>query len=170
MSAYVVDPRTIDYLVAWAQRHRYQRSGLQVRIPRTLAKADLPAWLDYQPGDSFYAVSVRADELGQLLMAANVKSVRHRYPDCPTDDMPGPVDQRNVWRYRFTPIQADLNAAWVIKSCDCLDYQSCEVEDWRDSLAYAVVQAIREDAIGELTDDAPWGVSDEDLQPKPSVR
>lgn len=167
MSAFVVDPRTIDYLIQYAQQHRgYGQSGVGITVPRSLAKADLPAWLDYQPGDRFYAQSVSANELGQVLLTENVRSVRARYEDCPSDDLPGPIDRRRIWSYRFQPILAPLKPAWVVKACDCLDYQSCETSDWQETLAYAIVQAIRESAIGDLTDKAPWGISDDDLQVK----
>jgi hypothetical protein len=109
-----------------------------------------------------------ADVLGNILMRENIRSVTARYPDTGPDDMPGPVDQSGVWRYRFHPVSLDsLKASWVVRSCDCLSYQSCETSDWKDTLAHAIVEAIREDAIERLIgDDAPWGVTDEHLKPK----
>lgn len=169
MSAYVVDPRTIDYLVAWAQRK--QRDGLRARV-RTADTAI--------PEEIQHAVKVYGDwtvihldqltptDMGRILMAENVRSVRSRYPHESADNIPGPCDQRRVWSYTFQPVPLDsLRASWVVRSCDCLDYQSCETDDWRETLAHAIVEAIRESAITVLVgDDAPWGVSDEDLSGK----
>lgn len=163
MSAYIVDPRTIDYLVAWAQRHHHDHLRLRVRIPRTMAAAAVPECIGLQPGDSFNTVSISANDLGAILLAENVRSVRARYPNDAPDELPGPCDQRRVFAYRFRPITANLNPAWVIKAADCLNYQSCETDDWQETLGYAIMQAIREDAIRTLTDDAPWGISAEDL-------
>ena len=149
MSAYIVDPRTIDYLVQWGARHRsVVRDGERVRLD------DIPQ-----------------NELGQILMTENVRSVRTRYPQDSADTLPGPVNQKRVWRYHFQPVPHQmLKPAWVIKACDCLDYQSCETDDWRETLAYQIVQAIRESAISALTDDAPWGITDDDLSPKPVAK
>lgn len=169
MSAYIVDPRTVDYLVAWTQRHRHDHTS-----PRTGR-----VWDDWEDVPQEYRHGVEGndrygyrlnlmqlsrDDLGRLLMRANVRSVAHRY-DAGPDDLPGPKDQRRVWSYKFRPIQAELQAAWAISCADCLRYQSCEVPDYRESLAWAVTEAIREDAISAVTEDAPWGISEGDLQP-----
>jgi hypothetical protein len=61
-----------------------------------------------------------------------------------------------------------LRPEWVISCCDCLRYQSCETDDYEQTAAYKVLDAIRESAIRQLVKlaDAPWGVSDEDLKPR----
>lgn len=162
MSAYIVDPRTIDYLVQWASGRRQQ---------------DLNAWMTLEqcPPDLIRAFDghrlrlgeVTEDELGQLLLRENVRSVTTRYPNDSADDLPGPINQKRVWRYSYKPVpHAMMQPAWVVKSCDCLDYQSCETDDWRETAAYLVLQAIRESAVNALIpDDAPWGVTDTDLSP-----
>lgn len=166
MSAYIVMPRTIDYLVAWADRH-----GGDVSRTDAIWQdwSDIPEELQrVAAGDARWGWHLRLnemtnDEIGQILITENVRSVRHRYPDDSADSLPGPVDQARVWRYRFRPIARDLDAAWVVKSCRCLAYQSCETPDWKDSVAYAILEAIREDAIATLVEDAPWGVDEEHL-------
>jgi hypothetical protein len=168
MSAYIVDPRTIDYLVAWAQRHRSHHLTPSARVPdgtQGMARADVPECLQgiAGPGERFYLVQVSPNDLGAILLAENVRSVRYRYPNDGPDDLPGPCDQGRVWGYQFRPITNTLDARWVIKACDCLDYQSCETTDWEDTLAHAILTAIREDAIASLTTDAPWGITDDDL-------
>ena len=169
MSAYVVDPRTIDYLVAWAQR---RRCGGSVRVPEGVELSpDIAVYTqEGMTGRAWFKLNdMPADVLGRILMAENVRSVRYRYPDTAPDDMPGPIDQSGVWSYRYRPVSLDsLKPAWVVRSSDCLSYQSCESDDWEDTLAHAVLDAIREDAIDAMIgDDAPWGVTDDNLTRKP---
>lgn len=155
MSAYILDPRTIDYLVQWA----IQRRGLTVYLD------DVAVATQYEHAISGNRLNLREltpDELGAILLAENVRSVRARYPNDAPDSLPGPCDQKRVWAYRFQPVAHQL-PAWVIKACDCLRYQSCEADDYEETLAYKVMQAIRESAITHLTVDAPWGVTDEDI-------
>lgn len=172
MSAYIVDPRTVDYLVAWAHRHRQDHTS-----PRTGR-----VWDDWEDVPEEYRHAVEAngrygyrlnlvqlsrDDLGRLLMRANIESVAHRYGQTGPDDLPGPRDQTRVWNYEFRPIQTELRPAWAISCCDCLRYQSCETPDYRESLAYAVTEAIREDAIQTVTEGAPWGVTGPISGPSP---
>lgn len=155
MSAYICDPRTIDYLVTWATNQR----DLVAYAPEALP----PTGYDHaRTGRRFDLRQLTPDQLGQILLAENVRSVRYRYPNDAPESLPGPCDQRRVWAYRFAPVRHQL-APWVISSCDCLRYQSCETDDYEQTLGYAVLQAIRESAIRHLTVDAPWGATDENI-------
>lgn len=172
MSAYIVDPRTIDYLVQWAQQQHTDHHEVSAYLPDSLRPE---AFTKYPQAVRFGRLDLTCltpDELGQLLLDQNVRSVQTRYLDCPPDDLPGPNDQTRVRAYRFKPISNVQVAAWVISACRCLGYQSCETDDWEQTLAYAVMQAIREDAIQYMTRGAPWGVTDGDLvgQPEAPVR
>jgi len=114
--------------------------------------------------------SLQRDELGRVLMAECVRSVRHRYPDTAPDDLPGPVDQRRVWSYTYRPVPVDqIRQAWVVSCCECLRYQSCETPDYTATLGHAVMEAIREDAIQAMIEDAPWGVTDARLGRPPAL-
>jgi hypothetical protein len=158
MSAYIVDPRTIDYLVQWAKRHRSGLSAIECK------RDQLPERMqDAHDGLRLRIGGVFNDELGQLLLTENVRSVRYRYPNDDADSLPGPIDQVRIWRYRFQPIAQDLNPAWVVKAAKCLSYQSCEHPEWEASPAKAILEAIAEDALYALIDDAPWGIDDEVL-------
>lgn len=155
MSAYICDPRTIDYLVQWACNTR----DLSVYLPDDFGPTE------YDRARSGNRLDLRAltpNDLGAILMAENVRSVRARYPKDAPDNLPGPCDQSRVWAYRFQPVSHQL-PAWVISSADCLRYQSCETDDYEQTLGYRVLQAIREAAIRHLTVDAPWGATDEDI-------
>lgn len=156
MSAYLCDKRTIDYLVTWAT----QRRDLSVYLPDGFPSLDE---LDRaRSGNRLDLRQLTPNELGQILIDENVRSVQARYPNDKPEDLPGPIDHAFVWAYRFEPVSHQL-AAWVVKACDCLQYQSCESDDYEDTLGYKVAQAIRESAIRHLAVDAPWGVTQEDI-------
>ena len=96
MSAYIVDPRTIDYLVSWAHRHRGDHSCPTAFLPEgTEVPEELePAVTWLTPGANktgrLYLAQVSSDDLGKLLMAQNVRSVQHLYSDS-ADNLPGPI-------------------------------------------------------------------------------
>ena len=95
--------------------------------------------------------------LGALLLAENVRSVRHRYPNDPPD---------RTDPYRFRPVDPDrLRLDWVITQCRCLMYQSCESPDYDTTLARAITAEIAEHAIDLMIDGAPWGIEDHHLAP-----
>ena len=156
MSAYICDPRTIDYLVTWATQRRDLSVYLGEDYPETRydARARSGARLNLR--------NLTPNELGQILLDENVRSVSARYPHDARQNLPGPVNNAYAFDYKFQPVRHQL-AAWVVKSCDCVKYQSCETDDYEDTLAYKVLQAIRESAIHHLTVDAPWGVTDTDI-------
>lgn len=177
MSAYIVDPRTIDYLVQWGGRTR-DHSQIRVEIPDGMIADVRAAFPHAESMGRLCLGQLTRDGLGSILMRENIRSVRYRYGDdghriywgedhgmdaVPPDDLPGPTDQSRVWNYRFRMIHQELDPAWVVSCADCLEYQSCETPDYRDTLAYAVLQGIRESAVRALTADAPWGVTDADL-------
>jgi hypothetical protein len=96
-----------------------------------------------------------ASEIGQKLLDENVRSVNYRYRE--TD---------KAERYEFKRWTRPLQAITVIKAIECLDYQSCETDDWRQTEAFAILQAIKDAAIENLPgykaayDAAPWGMQE----------
>lgn len=95
-----------------------------------------------------------------VLYQENVRSVAYRYEDTPRDKLPGPLADSGfvgitnrdiVERFRLAPVA-------ILKMCDCLEYQSCETPDYRESVAWNLLGAIRKAAIRELPgyEEAPW--------------
>ena len=82
-----------------------------------------------------------AQVMAALLYRANVCSVNSRY---------GERTRTNGFLYQPVNVSG-LTAADIVKACDCLDYQSCEVNTWERSRARRALQAIREEAISALT-------------------
>jgi hypothetical protein len=107
---------------------------------------------------------ITADEFGAILWAENVLSVRYRYPDEDPDSLPGTVgdDGRGEWsvpyRYTWPHNQRRPTAVEALKLLLCLEYQSCEHPEWRQSEAFRICEALKDSIIGALPgySAAPW--------------
>ena len=127
MSAYLVPADTIDLLVTAARLWRLAEDG----------------YLPYE------ARNLTDNELGQILLSENMRSVNARYEE--TDEAP---------TYDHMPVRFDaVEAVTVLKSVQCVDYQSCETDDWKTTAAYHILKAIESGAIAHLRgyQAAPWG-------------
>jgi hypothetical protein len=87
-------------------------------------------------------------DIGQILMNQNYRSVNHRYSE--TEPTPR---FHNYAKKDYTPVE-------ILKACDSYSYQSCETEDWDQTEAFAILQAIRSTAIGNLPgyEKAQWSI------------
>lgn len=98
---------------------------------------------------------------GDILFQENIRSVRTRYPDDKRDDLPGPCIlplHIVVQSSHFNDCRWVLKPVAILKMCDALEYQSCETEDWEQTVAYRLLQTIRREAIRALPgyEDGPW--------------
>lgn len=93
---------------------------------------------------------INPQSAGQILWNENNRSVNFRYDEQEPDP---------VYTFRPAPFQ-NYTAVQIIKACDCLDYQSCETDDWKNTEAYAILHMIRERAIHALPgyEEAAWGI------------
>lgn len=90
-----------------------------------------------------------AQVMAALLYRANVCSVNFRY---------GERTRTTGFRYQRVNVLS-IRPADIVKACDCLDYQSCEIGTWERSRARRALQAIREEAIRALTAGSQaWGL------------
>jgi len=137
---------------------------------------DLLVWLAFtgprrEPGSSHWMEPSwmrqhhpTPDELGRLLLAENVASVSHRYPQDRADELPGPrppywlVSEAGEGGYRFRQQPYSLTAVEGLKAVACYAYQSCEHPEWKESAAHAFCQALEKALIAALPgmDAAPW--------------
>jgi hypothetical protein len=104
----------------------------------------------------------------KLLHAENGKSLRARYADA--DVAFGLARPPVFGEVGGLPSDLPVRLAWIVKACNHYDYQACEHEGYRSSAAAALVDNIREDALGVLGvawkdfykskayEAAPWGV------------
>jgi hypothetical protein len=130
MSAFIVTDTHINALVRYASRHKI-----------TVAYGNPTMRLN---------VSAHEQEVAQLLIDENIKSVNYRYSETET----GFIEYD-----RGAPI---LSAIEAIKAAQCLRYQSCEHSDYEDSIAFKLIEAIISDAIPRLEgyESASWGIND----------
>lgn len=102
-----------------------------------------------------------ANIYADILYRQNVRSVSARYSDLTRAELPGPVDDPGHITIRATELNNPafkLAPVALLKLCDCLEYQSCETEDYPKTAARAIVDAIRRAIIPELPgyESAPW--------------
>lgn len=124
-----------------------------VNAIRTLLEAGFR--VEYSPKCKL--ATLYADTLYQ----ENIRSVRARYPDDSRDNLPGPT----ILPLRLVVSNTDIcNPGYmlvkpiaILKMCACLDYQSCESDDWSNTVAYRLLDRIKDAAIQALPgyDDAP---------------
>lgn len=90
----------------------------------------------------------------KTLAAENVRSVCHRYED------DKPENYADVLSVRGLTPHVIRDAVQVIKLADCLDYQSRETDDWKETQAYRILQGIRTAATNSLPgyDEAKWAI------------
>lgn len=145
MSAYLVDREHIDALVRFACD-------------------DNRVWTEEAEGGWRYLSREDADWLGRVLWIENLVSVAYRYPNDRGSDRPGPcgLSDDEIAAYTFPAhlwVRPTAPAVAILKSADCLDYQSCEHPGWESSKAKALLDAIRRAAWQHVPgyEEAPWG-------------
>jgi hypothetical protein len=123
MSAFVVDKAHIDLLLGAGMRASH-----------------LMSWKSYNRG---YRRLDNCDEVGQMLVDENVRSVMRRYPDTMDGrDLPGPVDAYWQRPYRFAS-PAGVDFVDALEAIDVYEYQACEHPEWETSEARAFCDALR---------------------------
>lgn len=128
MSAYVVNQNHISAIVRWACRNNV---SVYYSNPTRSLKAG------------------QEQEMAEILLAENVKSVNYRYNET--------AEPEAIVYDAFATI---LKPVEVIKACQCLEYQSCEHDGWDDSVAKKILDTITDAAIRNLPgyDAAPWEI------------
>jgi hypothetical protein len=71
------------------------------------------------------------NRLGQILWDANVESVNYRY----TDNQP-------YHKFEFRPTSEIMSPVQMIKALRCLNYQSCEIDDWNNRTACRLIESL----------------------------
>ena len=157
MSAFMVDDIHITELVRAALRAN--RSGITI----------------YHENESHPVDCTNAEEWAQLLKDENRRSINARYPDTIEDPehMPGKIGETAepwvgdigiVHSILGTPLLKDghpLPPVAILKAINCYEYQACEHDGWKSSLAQAFCQTLTAYTINSLPgyDEAPWGIS-----------
>lgn len=87
-------------------------------------------------------------KLGQILLSENYRSVNFRYNE---------GKEARDFIYQSTQQRSPVE---IISLCDCYQYQTCETDDWKDTEAFAIWYALRENAIESLPGygQADWSI------------
>lgn len=168
MSARLVSPHHVAALAAFAIKQNRANTIHRLRLSDELLEAT--------PVGS-------AAKIAEILMAENVRSVDHRYPsniDTERNKDVVRIATEVAARYVSDPAHFEslgrhgkaLTALDIIKMADCLNYQSCETDDYQETAAAKLLMQIRENAItaipgydeairdfDEVMDDATDGVA-----------
>ena len=99
---------------------------------------------------------VNPNDIAQILIDENYRSVNHRYKE---DNAPEKSTYSDKWE-----LGSDLfSAAQILKLCAYYDYQSCETDDYKTTKAYLVIDRIKDEAINALPGylSADFGLDDD---------
>jgi len=110
-------------------------------------------------------------EVARQLAWHNIRSVAHRYPDDKDGERPGPSGMTDAEmmdkaaeiaaHYLYSP--PELSPVDILKMSQCYDYQTCETEDYANTLAARQIEWIKSAAMNMLPGygDAKWEFRDE---------
>ena len=145
MSAYIVTPSTINAIVtfAYAKRMYVDTLPCSTQVGST------------QPIDIY-----EPQQIAETLWTENHRSVNARYR---TNTVPPPFRYAPTRTGKVTPTQTrTLTALDIISLCKCLNYQSCETDDWSDTWACRFLLDVIARAADDVLDgkDVPWGLYD----------
>lgn len=155
MSAYICNPEHIGILAAYAARN----------------ECIIREW-DQNRGAG--STNKNAKAVASGLALENIRSVATRYPEDQDGSRPGPglkdadiVKAAGIYADYFVRHPQFITPVQILRLIDCLDYQSCETDDWPQTLAYRQLDWLRSSAIRKLQgyDDARWEFS----QPIPAI-
>ena len=142
MSAYMVNEDTLDLIASaatWGNRDLFLYVEAGTLPPR--GEISFP-----NVGESISYGSADRKHIKEELRLENIASLWARYPD----------SEHNTTREPFRNIFSDqASYAKALGALRCYEYQACESDQWRESYAYALCQAIRRN-ICALISDGEW--------------
>lgn len=151
MSAYISNPETFGLLAAYA----------------VLKECVIGDWVNSRQRTLEARIN-NAQRVAKGLAYENIRSVCHRYPDSTDGDRPGPnlkdadiEEAAALYAAHFVtnaPYVKGLQPVTILKLSQGVDYQSCETEDWKDTLAWRQLNWINSEAIRSLPgyDESDW--------------
>lgn len=178
MSAWIVSKEHIDVMVKAALEGPSDNEGNMLYLNGT--RWDDFYW--YVDNEKRPLTAANADEIGDMLVRENVRSVNHRYSyagripyygeegateleERGDDELPGPIDKYWVESYHYTDPGFRPTVAEIVKTIGCFEYQSCEHDEWKNSEAFIFCRELREAALAVMPGkaEAPWGWEAEDI-------
>lgn len=134
MSAFIVGHNLIDVILTFASESHNKASYY---VEATKRRVDI--------------TRENATEVGRILLTENERSVYQRYTDIDASSVNKPgTHGQDAESYEFKRWPTTINPVSVLKACSCFDYQACETDDYRATLASTIIDAIRHHAIRRL--------------------
>jgi hypothetical protein len=159
MSAFLCDDDTFDLIASFAVQQHRDTNGDTARLDAPDLKQLIALGIieEYDPRIQWYD----GQQIGAILHCENVRSLGARYGSNAAEswDLAAPYIFRQVAATEIDPVV-------VLKSIACLQYQSCEADDYEKTIAYALLMRIERAAIRAIPgyEAAPWGWT----RPRPS--
>ena len=159
MSASVVSPEHIKELVT----HAVGKRNGSMRVDPRYLKYHISETLGEQLQEAHTDKDIATIYAG-VLYSENLRSVAYKYDGCKTiQELPGLIEKPEYIEITTSDLvyRKVRNPVHIIKMCHCLDYQSCETDNWEQTDAYQILQSIIDSATRELPgyEDAPWEYS-----------
>lgn len=103
-------------------------------------------------GDNYdYMNTENAREVGKILFDENVRSVESRYNST----------ENHEYRFRFMAGAYKRPVGNIAGALDCLEYQSCETDDFHQSNAWGIICDMRKALLKEVAEkdgSYTWGI------------
>ena len=138
MSAYLVSPQHITEIVKWAKN---RQQGDFSHVYNQITKQE---------------IDCDAESVIEILSLANIQSLVARYGEKAEVEYEGFVDKcKSILKYSTDGVSmslldgvgsCDLKADDIYNMVRCLEYQSCEVDNWVHTDAYWLLNSIKEKA------------------------
>lgn len=166
MSAFICGPDHFKALAIFAASRHRSSADQHTVDPRYIEGLD-PEGLFTLRGIQNLNEAELASLYADVLYRENIRSVLTRYPKDTIESAPGPIKKPahiTVTARDHCTAALRLPAVALLKMLDCLEYQSCESDDWENTVAYRLLNAIRRAAIRAIPgyEDAPWDYCVED--------
>ena len=147
MSAYLVSPQHITEIVKWAKN---RQQGDLSHVYNQITKKEIDCWYE---------------NLLEILSLANIESLVARYGEQAEVEYEGFVDKcKSILKYSTDGVHlnrcthglgsCDLKADDIYNMVRCLEYQSCEVDNWVHTDAYWLLNSIKDKAGSKMSKDA----------------
>lgn len=139
MSAFIVSDNHIHAIVNYImQRRTFGSMNVYGRIIGVKDRV----WAEIE-------TDKQATMLGQFFLDANYESVNYRYSE---SDAPH--------KYKFKLQAAKVSTVQFLKALNCLDYQCCEPNDYRNGDCYKLIRELQSSAASHLAgyDEAEWEI------------
>lgn len=137
MSAFVVNDNHINVIVSY-----FVEDAMDDRL-----------WYEMN-GKYGYMSKEDAEKVAQCLYSQNIRSVNDRYNELEEDG----------FAYKFIPhARRVYSIGEIAMALDCLEYQSCESEDYHATDAYKLLLAMRKQLLKEVAKEQgadTWGITE----------